>query len=194
MAALGGEDRLAGRDAMTEGTAVTTGWVQGLALLVVRWSGLAMAVGFALLGHWVEAAVAMLVALGQVVAWRSRLPLVWEVATSAACMAAAVSSYLLLFERISWWDIPVHALLNGLLAVLVARVVRSPDPSVVEIVVTGAILAVVWELMELAGHYWVDPSVEVAPADTALDLLAALVGSVVAARLWRRRRASQLAP
>ena len=118
----------------------------------------------------------MLVALGQVVAWRSRLPLAWEVATSAACMAAAVSSYLLLFERISWWDIPVHALLNGLLAVLVARVVRS-DPSVVEIVVTGAILAVVWELMELAGHYWVDPSVEVAPADTALDLLAALVGS-----------------
>ena len=188
MAALGGEDRLAGRGAMT------AGWVRGIALLVVRWSGLAMAAGFALLGHWVEAAVAMLVALGQVVAWRSRLPLVWEVATSAACMAAAVSSYLLLFERISWWDIPVHALLNGLLAVLVARVVRSPDPSVVEIVVTGAILAEVWELMELAGHHWVDPSVEVAPADTALDLLAALVGSVVAARLWRRRRASQLAP
>ena len=161
--------------------------LRGLAMLPVRWSGLAMALAFALLGHWVEAAVAMLVALGQVVGWRSRLPLPWEVATSAACLISAISSYLLLFERISWWDIPVHAVLNGLLAVLVARVVRCPDPSAAEVIATGAVLAVVWELMELAGHHWVDSSVYVAPADTALDLLAAIGGSVVAALLWRGR-------
>ena len=158
-----------------------------VAMLPVRWSGLAMALVFALRGHGVEAAVAMLVALGQVVGWRSRLPLPWEVATSAACLISAISSYLLLFERISWWDIPVHAVLNGLLAVLVARVVRCPDPSAAEVIVTGAVLAVVWELMELAGHHWVDSSVYVAPADTALDLLAAIGGSVVAALLWRGR-------
>ena len=158
-----------------------------VAMLPVRWSGLAMALVFALLGHWVEAAVAMLVALGQVVGWRSRLPLPWEVAASAACLISAISSYLLLFEKISWWDIPVHAVLNGLLAVLVARVVRCPDPSAAEVIVTGAVLAVVWELMELAGHHWVDSSVYVAPADTALDLLAAIGGSVVAALLWRGR-------
>ena len=158
-----------------------------VAMLPVRWSGLAMALVLALLGHWVEAAVAMLVALGQVVGWRSRLPLPWEVATSAACLISAISSYLLLFERISWWDIPVHAVLNGLLAVLVARVVRCPDPSAAEVIVTGAVLAVVWELMELAGHHWVDSSVYVAPADTAGDLLAAIGGSVVAALLWRGR-------
>lgn len=170
---------------------MTTPRARGAALLAVRWSGVAMALGFAILGHWVEAAVAMLVALGQVVGWRSRLPLPWEVATSTACMLAALSSYLLLFERFSWWDIPVHALLNGLLAVLVARVVRSPEPSAAEVIVTGAILAVVWELMELAGHRWVDSSVHVAPADTALDLLAALAGSIVAALLWRRRKGSR---
>ena len=161
--------------------------LRGLAMLPVRWSGLAMALVFALRGHGVEAAVAMLVALGQVVGWRSRLPLPWEVAASAACLISAISSYLLLFEKISWWDIPVHAVLNGLLAVLVARVVRCPDPSAAEVIVTGAVLAVVWELMELAGHHWVDSSVYVAPADTAGDLLAAIGGSVVAALLWRGR-------
>lgn len=166
---------------------MTTRWVREAALVAMRWSGLAMAVCFAALSHWVEAAVAMLVALGQVVAWRSRLPLPWEVATSAACLFAATSSYLLLFERISWWDIPVHALLNGLLAVLVARVVRSPETTAREIIVTGAVLAVIWELMELAGHRWVDSTVYVAPADTALDVIAALAGSIVAALLWRRQ-------
>ena len=167
---------------------MTRDGVHSVAMLPVRWSGRAMALVLALLGHWVEAAVAMLVALGQVVGWRSRLPLPWEVATSAACLIAAISSYLLLFERISWWDIPVHAVLNGLLAVLVARVLRSPQPSAAEVIVTGTVLAVVWELMELAGHHWVDSSVYVAPADTALDLLAAVGGSVVAALLWRRHR------
>lgn len=169
---------------------MTAGRARAVALLPVRWSGLALAAGLALTGHGVEAAVAMLVALAQVVGWRSRLPLAWEVATSAACMVAAISSFLLLYERIPWWDVPVHTVLNGLLAVLVARVVRSREVSAAEVVVTGAVLAVVWELMELAGHHWVDPAVHVAPADTALDLIVALGGSAVAALLWRRRRSA----
>lgn len=165
-------------------------WVRRTGLLLMRWSGLLMAAAFALAGAWVEVAVAMLVALGQVVAWRSRLPLPWELATSATCMVAAVSSYLLLYERIPAWDMVVHALLTGLVAVLAARVVRSPEPGPVAVVVTGLVLAVVWELMELAGHLWVDDSVHVPPVDTALDVLAALVGSVVGALLWHRRGAT----
>lgn len=160
--------------------------VRCLVLLPVRWSGLALAAGFAVLGMWVETAVAMLVALAQVVGWRSRLPLPWEVATSAGCMIAAVSSFLLLYERIPWWDVPIHAALTGVLAVLVARVVRSTSPSVAEVVLTGAVLAIVWELMELAGWRWVDSSVEVAPLDTGLDLVAGMAGAVFAALLWQR--------
>lgn len=160
--------------------------VRRLALLPVRWSGLALAGGFAALGMWVEAAVAMLVALAQVVGWRSRLPLPWEVTTSAGCMIAAVSSFLLLYERIPWWDVPMHGVLTGLLAVLVARVAFSTSPSAAEVVMTGAALAIVWELMELAGWRWVDSSVEVAPLDTALDLVAGLAGAVSAAQLWKR--------
>ena len=160
--------------------------VRCLVLLPVRWSGLALATGFAVLGMWVETAVAMLVALAQVVGWRSRLPLPWEVATSAGCMIAAVSSFLLLYERIPWWDVPIHSALTGVLAVLVARVVRSTSPSVAEVVLTGAVLAIVWELMELAGWRWVDSSVEVAPLDTGLDLVAGMAGVVFAALLWQR--------
>ena len=140
-----------------------------MSLLLMRWSGLAMAAGFAIHGLWVETAVSLLVALAQVVGWRSRLPIAWEATTSAVCMVAAISSFLLLYERIPWWDVPIHVLLTGLLAVLVARAVRSPAPRAAEVIVTGVLLAVIWELMELAGHHWVDPTVYVAPADTALD-------------------------
>ena len=159
-----------------------------VALVPVRWSGLAMAAGFAVAQLWVEAAVAMLVALAQVVGWRTRLPLPWELATSAVCLIAAVSSYLLLYERLPWWDLPVHFALNGLLAVLVARTVRRGGLTGPQILIVGAVLAVIWELMELGGAAWVDPSVHVAPADTAGDLAAGLAGTAAAALLWRRRR------
>lgn len=159
-----------------------------LALLPMRWSGLALAAGFAVAAMWVEAAVALLVALAQVTGWRSRLPLPWEIATSGIALLAAASSYLMLYERISWWDLPVHFALNGALAVLVTRVVRSPAPSALEVVVTGAVLAVVWELMELGGSRWVDSSVHVRPGDTVGDLAAGLAGTVAAALLWRGRR------
>lgn len=157
-----------------------------LALLLMRWSGLGLALAFAAFQMWVEVAVAMLVALAQVVAWRHRLPICWEAAVSAACMIAAVSSFLLLYERFPWWDNPVHVTVTGVLAVLVAHVVRRGAPSPRSIVVTGAVLAVVWELMESAGARWVDSSIYVAPADTALDIAAGVAGSAAAGLLWHR--------
>ena len=77
---------------------------------------------------------------------RPRLP-----RSSAVCLSAAVSSFLLLFERIPWWDVPTHLAANGLLAVLIARVLRPAGPSVAAIVRCGVAAAVVWEGMELAG-------------------------------------------
>lgn len=168
--------------------------IELLGLLVMRWSGMAMAAGFALAGMWVEVAVSMLVALAQVVGWRSRLPLTWEAATSAGSLIAAISSFLLLYERIPWWDVPIHFLLTGVLAVLVTRVVRSRTPRPAEVVVTGVMLAVVWELMELAGHHWVDPTVHVAPADTAGDIVAGLAGALTAGLLWHRTTSSSSRP
>lgn len=168
-----------------------TSTVRALALLPVRWSALALAAGFAAFGMWTECAVAMLVALAQVIAWRSCLPLAWEIAVSAAGVIAAVSSYLLLFERIAWWDIPTHFALNGLVAVLVARVLRAGEPSPGAIVASGVVVALVWELMELAGARWVDSSIHTAPADTLLDIAAGVSGAAVGSWLWRRGRARE---
>lgn len=171
-------------------------WVAA-AMLPVRWSGLALAAALCVAGLWVETAVALLVALAQVIAWRSRLPRRWEVALTVVALTAAISSYLRLYERISWWDIPVHGALNGLLAVLAVRFLSAlrlasqSSPAGISgrraIIVAGAVLAVVWELLELAGWRWVDSSVYVAPHDTALDIAAGLTGTVIAAALWHRR-------
>ena len=163
------------------------GVLPGLARLLVRWSGLAMAAGFALAGMWVEVAVSMLAALAQVVAWRSRLPWGWEIATSLTCLVAAVSSFLLLYERLPGWDKPVHAVLTGLLAVLAVHVLSASAPTMPRIIIAGLLLAATWELLELADHHWVDPTVHVAALDTVTDLLAGMVGAVGAALLWRRR-------
>src|SRR5699024_5922675 len=163
------------------------GVLPGLARLLVRWSALGMAAGFALAGMWVEVAVSMLAALAQVVAWRPRMPWGWEIASSLTCMVAAVSSFLLLYERFPGWDKPVHAVLTGLLAVLAVHVLSASAPTTPRIIITGLLLAATWELLELAGHHWVDPTVHVAPLDTVTDLLAGLVGAVGAALLWRRR-------
>src|SRR5699024_9756151 len=112
----------------------TGGVLPGLARLLVRWSGLAMAASFAVAGMWVEVAVSMLVALAQVVTWRSRLPWGWESATSLACLVAAVSSFLLLYERLPGWDKPVHAVLTGLLAVLAVHVLSASAPTMPRII------------------------------------------------------------
>ena len=45
--------------------------------------------------------------------------------------------------------------------------------------------------MELAGWRWVDSTVDVAPLDSALDLLAGVVGAIAAALVWRRTRDPQ---
>src|SRR5699024_10179664 len=157
------------------------------ARLQARGFGPAMAASFAVAGMWVEVAVSMLVALAQVVTWRSRLPWGWESATSLACLVAAVSSLLLLYERLPGWDKPVHAVLTGLLAVLAVHVLSACAPTMPPIIIAGLLLAATWELLELAGDHWVDPTVHVAPLDTVTDLLAGMVGAVGAALLWHRR-------
>ncbi|WAL39405.1 hypothetical protein BRM1_08945 [Brevibacterium sp. BRM-1] len=171
--------------------------LRAVGLLAARWSGLVLAVGLFTSGWrrpggcslWVEGLVALLVGLEQVVAWRTRLPVRWEIAGSTATMAAAISSYLDLYARIWWWDLAAHALVTGVLAVLAAWLIRRPRPGA--IVAAGLVLALSWEAMELWGHAYVDSTVNVAPWDTVGDLAAGLMGSVGAAALWRARGTSE---
>lgn len=169
--------------------------------LAVRWSGLALAIGLAAAGLWVEAAVAMLVALGQVLAWRWRLPWGWEVATSVTALVAAVSSYLYLYEQWSWWDLPVHFALTAVVSVLAGwmfdvRVRGRSAPRPWLIVLAGAMLAWVWEMLEWWGHHAVDSRVYIAPLDTVGDVIAGLAGASAVARWWHRtaRRSARALP
>lgn len=159
--------------------------------LAVRWSGLALAIGLAVAGLWVETAVAMLVALGQVLAWRWRLPWGWEVATSVTALVAAISSYLYLYERWTWWDLPVHFALTAVVSVLATWMfdvrVRGRDaPRPWLIILAGAMLAWVWEKLEWWGHHAVDPRVYIAPLDTVGDVITGLAGTSAAAWWWHR--------
>lgn len=159
--------------------------MRAVAMLPVRWSGLAMAVGLASAGCGVEAAVAMLVALAQVLGWRLRLPTAWEIALSATCLVAAVSSYADLYARVPWWDLPVHAALAGQLAVL-AAVATGRGRSLRAVVVLGTVLALMWEGLERWGHDHVDPAIHVSAPDTALDVAAGVLGCVLTGVLRAR--------
>lgn len=165
---------------------------RAVAMLPVRWSGLAMALALAVGGHPVEAAVAMLVALAQVCTWRVRQGPAWEIAVTIIAMVAALSSYLRLYERWPWWDLPVHMALTGVLAVIAARLIRREGA--VWITGSGLVLSVVWEVLELWGHARIDPAVHVAPVDTAGDIAAGLVGAAVAAMLRRRTAGHPIRP
>lgn len=157
--------------------------------MAIRWSGLLLAAGMLASGRWVEAAVAMLVALAQVIAWRSALPRPWETLLSLTALVAAISSYLDLYARITWWDVPVHLVLTGALAVLAGWVLRREEVRPWQIVLGGVVLAIIWELMEQWGHARVDDRIHVTPGDTAGDITAGVVGSLLAAWLFTRRGA-----
>lgn len=171
----------------TGGAGSTTGRLAREILLVpVRWSGLAAAVVFAVHGRWVDVAVAMLVALGQVLAWRFPVPVRWEVAISVTAVIAAVSSHLLLFERWAYWDLVVHFALTGMLAVLAHALLWPHHPGAARTVIAAAVLAVVWEVMEWLGYFWVTPEIYVTPWDTVTDILAGVLGAAVLVPLFLR--------
>lgn len=159
---------------------MTASWQREVAMIPVRWSGLALAIALALGGDLVEAAVAMLVALAQVVAWRTGLPRGWEIALSGVALVAAISSYLDLYARWSWWDLPVHCVLTGLVGVLGAWVWKRREVQAWHVLVCGSALAVIWELMEQWGHHRVDASIHVPAADTLGDLMAGVIGAALA--------------
>lgn len=106
------------------------------------------------------------------------------------------------YLAISWLDLVAHAVATGLIAamahlalVLVGAVPALDGPSRlprgrlgagVLTATAGVTLALVWELLEWAGHTWVDERIQVGYADTLGDLAAGSVGAVVAGVLVAR--------
>jgi hypothetical protein len=121
-----------------------------------------------------------------------------DVAYGVGILVAAWSGVLDVYRHVLWWDVVVHGVVTGLVAVLgygvvvrlgVARDAAEADrhgrrARLVGIpVLTAALglgLSVVWELGEWAGHTYVDPSIHVSQTDTLGDLAAGGLGSLLA--------------
>lgn len=118
-----------------------------------------------------------------------------DTAYGTALLASAWAAQLEWYRALPWLDLPVHAASTGLVAaVAYAALVRAralPDPGGVRtgraragvVVATtglGAVLAVLWEVGEWAGHTFLDDRIGVGYSDTVTDLAAGLLGSAVA--------------
>lgn len=117
-----------------------------------------------------------------------------DVAYSATLLASAWAAQLEWYRAVPWLDLPVHAACTGLVAavayVALVRAGMLADPGTLRpgraragvLVVSaglGAVLAILWELGEWAGHTYLDDRIGVGYGDTVSDLAAGLLGAVV---------------
>ncbi len=114
-----------------------------------------------------------------------------DIATSLVLLVAAWASALDLYVLTPPIDIPVHLLLNGLIAVLAVILFQRVDllpalprkPLVLVTVAVGVTAGVLWELGEWAGNRFLDPSILVGYDDTILDLVVGGLGALLAGML-----------
>jgi len=121
-----------------------------------------------------------------------------DLAYGTSLLVSAWAAQLEWYRAVPWLDLPVHAACTGLIAALASvALVRAralPDPGDVRtgraragaLVVTtglGAVLAILWELGEWAGHTLLDDRIGVGYTDTVTDLAAGLLGAAVAGLL-----------
>jgi hypothetical protein len=112
----------------------------------------------------------------------------FDIATALVLLVAAWASALDLYVSAPPIDIPVHLLLNGLIAALgvvllqrVALLPALPSRALVLVTVTvGVTAGVLWEVAEWAGNRFVDPAIFVGYDDTIGDLLFGGLGSLLA--------------
>jgi hypothetical protein len=172
----------------------------------VRLAGLLSIVAVLLWFSPVDAAVLALAAIGLVLPRFLGARPALDAGFGIALLVAAWCSVLELYVTAPLVDLPVHFVLNGLVAavayLLLARVgvlAEVPDvrrPRVGVAVVTaalGVVGGVLWEFGEWAGHTFVDSAIFVGYTDTLGDLAVGGLGSVaagasmgfLATRQWR---------
>lgn len=156
----------------------------------------------------VAVALYSLVLLGQTVVRLAPLRAPVQAGTAVILVAAAWAAMLDAYQLIPWLDLVAHVVATGLLAALVAAAVLRlgwlpsrpparpghaapwsagvPGPAALRTIHTlftaglGALLAVLWEVGEWAGHTLLDPAIQVGYVDTVGDLTAGVLGAVLA--------------
>ncbi|WP_323960211.1 hypothetical protein GC088_01770 [Arthrobacter sp. JZ12] len=144
----------------------------------------------------VDVAVFFLALGGLTLSRYARAHPIFDAAYGLALLFACWSSVLNLYDVISWWDLLVHCVCTGPIAgmayVLAAHIGLLPEPQltrhprvsvVLQVVLLGVALSVLWEFGEFAGNAWVDSDIYVTYPDTMGDLAVATLGSAAAGLL-----------
>jgi hypothetical protein len=143
-------------------------------------------------GIWWEASdagVLALVLLGLVVPRFVGVRSWLDVASCVAVLTAGWSSVVDVYRDIAWWDLAVHLTANAAIAALgYLALVRAgalgahgtaPRWAVVVLcTVVGLAAGAVWELLEWAGHTFVDSAIFVAYQDTISDMAIGGAGAI----------------
>ncbi|WP_210506195.1 hypothetical protein [Naasia sp. SYSU D00057] len=111
-----------------------------------------------------------------------------DVATGVVLLLASWASALDLYVSVPVVDVPMHLLLNGLVAGLALLLLRRTRvvpalPRTATVVLTtalGCTAGVLWEIGEWAGNSFLDASIYVGYADTIGDLTVGGLGSLFA--------------
>lgn len=146
----------------------------------------------------VEVALFLLVLLGLLVPRMIALPVTLDLALGTTLLAGGWFAVFDVFEAVGPLDLVVHFTANGLLAVtaylLLVRLRALPDPSeaptgrhrtgvALVTAALGALLGILWELGEWAGHTFFDDGINVGYEDTLGDLVSGVAGSLVCGML-----------
>jgi hypothetical protein len=119
-----------------------------------------------------------------------------DIAFGIVTLVAVWSSVTDLYVTVKWWDLPVHAVLNGLVAAIgylllvhfrvVADETTLPRPVLSTAIVTTALglsFGVFWEMFEWFGKHYIDGDIYVGYTDSIGDLLWGGIGSLAAGLL-----------
>lgn len=119
-----------------------------------------------------------------------------DIAFGIVTLVAVWSSVTDLYVTVKWWDLPVHAVLNGLVAAIgylllvhfrvVADESTLPRPTLSTAIVTTALgfsFGVFWEMFEWFGKNFIDGDIYVGYTDSIGDLLWGGIGSLAAGLL-----------
>ncbi|MCB7137464.1 hypothetical protein [Cellulosimicrobium marinum] len=132
------------------------------------------------------------------------LPPALDVAYGTSLLAAGWAAQLGWYDAVPGLDLVAHVVCTGLIAAvahlaLVRWRLLPPAPAepsararaglAVTTTALGALVAVLWEVGEWAGHTFLDDGIGVGYTDTVLDLAAGVAGALLAGALLARRRA-----
>ncbi|WP_168582955.1 hypothetical protein [Gephyromycinifex aptenodytis] len=173
---------------------------------VLRLLGLCSAICAPLRFGWVATPLFALVVLGLALLRLRDVPSSADPAGGAVLLAAGWFAILDLYARVPGLDLAVHFAAGGVVAHLALTIARTagvvrgyPQPSRAALALLGVSIALglalgyVWELLEWAGHTWVDPRIHIPYADTMTDIAAGGLGAAAMGivRLWVGERESK---